>query len=74
VERVGERGVAVTDQHNGVRPSRWKAFLGPLARVVLAAVLVVGAVAAAHRLLLTAQRAYASMHVCYLSFLSSRLR
>ena len=64
----------MTDQHNGVRASRWKAFLGPLARVVLVAVLVVGAVAAARRLLLTAQGAYVNMHVCYLSCLSSRLR
>ena len=38
----------VTDQHNNhVRASRWRAFLGPLARIVLAAVLVGAAVAAA---------------------------
>ena len=37
----------MADQQNNVRASGWKAFLGPLGRIVLASVLVVGAVAAA---------------------------
>jgi uncharacterized protein len=43
--KVAERG-AVSGQQNNVRESGWKSFLGPLGRIVLAAVLVVGAVAA----------------------------
>jgi hypothetical protein len=43
---VTKRG-AVSGQHNSnVRASGWKSFLGPLGRIVLAAVLVVAAVAA----------------------------
>jgi hypothetical protein len=38
---------AVTDRQSNVRASGWRAFLGPLARIVLAAVLVGAAVAAA---------------------------
>jgi len=34
-------------QENSIRPSRWKAVLGPLARIVVAVVLVYGAVAIA---------------------------
>jgi uncharacterized protein len=37
----------VIAQQNDVRPGRWKAVLGPLARIVLAVILVYGAVAAA---------------------------
>ncbi len=40
-----ERGV-VSDRQNSVNASGWRAFLGPLGRIVLAAVLVVLAVAA----------------------------
>lgn len=36
----------MSGQQNNVRASGWKSFLGPLGRIVLAAVLVVGAVAA----------------------------
>jgi membrane protease YdiL (CAAX protease family) len=36
----------VSSQQNNVRASGWKSFLGPLGRIVLATVLVVGAVAA----------------------------
>jgi membrane protease YdiL (CAAX protease family) len=43
--KVTERG-AVSGQQNNVRASGWKSFLGPLGRIVLATVLVVGAVAA----------------------------
>jgi membrane protease YdiL (CAAX protease family) len=43
--KVAERG-AVSGQQNNVRASGWKSFLGPLGRIVLATVLVVGAVAA----------------------------
>jgi membrane protease YdiL (CAAX protease family) len=43
---VTERGT-LSSQHNNVRASGWKGFLGPLGRIVLAAVLVVAAVAAA---------------------------
>jgi hypothetical protein len=43
---VTERGT-LSGQHNNVRASGWKGFLGPLGRIVLAAVLVVAAVAAA---------------------------
>ena len=37
----------MSDQQNNVRASGWKAFLGPLGRIVLASVLVLAAVAAA---------------------------
>ena len=37
----------MSGQQNNVRASGWKGFLGPLGRIVLASVLVVGAVAAA---------------------------
>ena len=37
----------MSDQQNNVRASGWKGFFGPLGRIVLASVLVVGAVAAA---------------------------
>jgi len=43
--KVTERGAVSGRQYN-VRASGWKSFLGPWARIVLAAVLVVGAVAA----------------------------
>ena len=36
----------MSGQQSNVRASGWKSFLGPLGRIVLAAVLVVGAVAA----------------------------
>jgi hypothetical protein len=36
----------VSGQQNNLRASGWKSFLGPLGRIVLAAVLVIGAVAA----------------------------
>ena len=41
-----ERGT-LSGQQNNVRASGWKSLIGPLGRIVLAAVLVVGAVAAA---------------------------
>jgi membrane protease YdiL (CAAX protease family) len=44
--KVTERGT-LSGQQNNVRASVWKALLGPLGRIVLAAVLVVAAVAAA---------------------------
>jgi membrane protease YdiL (CAAX protease family) len=44
--KVTERG-ALSGQQNNANASGWKAFLGPLGRIVLAAVLVVAAVAAA---------------------------
>jgi uncharacterized protein len=43
--KVTERGV-VSDRQNSVNASGWRAFLGPLGRIALAAVLVVVAVAA----------------------------
>jgi hypothetical protein len=43
--KVTERG-AVSGQQYNVRASGWKSFLRPLGRIVLAVVLVVGAVAA----------------------------
>jgi membrane protease YdiL (CAAX protease family) len=44
--KITERGV-VSNRQNNVRARGWKAFLGPLGRIVLAAVLVVAAVVAA---------------------------
>jgi membrane protease YdiL (CAAX protease family) len=44
--KLTERGT-LSDQQNNVRASGWKGFFGPLGRIVLASVLVVGAVAAA---------------------------
>jgi membrane protease YdiL (CAAX protease family) len=44
--KVSERGT-LSGQQNNVRASGWKGFLGPLGRIVLAAVLVVAAVATA---------------------------
>src|SRR5215207_6292301 len=42
-----DRAHSLLPQENSVRPSRWKAVLGPVARIVVAVVLVYGAVAVA---------------------------